>query len=77
MNGETAIGHKSNISWSYFWSLVLNMKSKKRASLSVAKETKALLDSIKRLGQSYDGIIRELYMCRKKKQETEEEKSDR
>ena len=47
------------------------MKTSKRASVSVAMETKGFLDSIKRPGQSYDGVIRELVMCLKKKQEAE------
>ena len=46
------------------------MKTSKRASVSVSKDTKGFLDSIKRPGQSYDGVIRELVMCLKKKQET-------
>jgi len=50
------------------------MKTRKRASVSISKETKAFLDSIKRPGQSYDGAIRELVMCWKKKQEAEGEK---
>jgi len=33
---------------------------KKRASLSISKETKELLDSIKHIGQSYEGLIQEL-----------------
>ena len=50
------------------------MQIKKRASVSISKETKAFLDSIKRPGQSYDGAIRELVICWKKKQEEEEKK---
>ncbi len=46
-------------------------RRQRRASLSISKETKELLDSIKHTGQSYDGLIRELVMYRKKKQETE------
>jgi len=45
------------------------MKTRKRAGVSVARETKGLLDTIKRPGQSYDGVIRELVICWKKKQE--------
>ena len=36
------------------------MKTRKRASVSISKETKGFLDSIKRPGQSYDGVIQEL-----------------
>jgi len=50
-------------------------KGKRRASLSISRETKGVLDSIKRPGQSYDGVIQELAMHWKKNQETEE-KSD-
>ena len=38
------------------------MKARKRDSVSISKETKAVLDSIKRPGQSYDGVIQELVM---------------
>ncbi len=47
------------------------MKTRKRASVSISKETKGFLDSIKRPGQSYDGVIRELLMHWKKNNETE------
>ena len=47
------------------------MKTRKRASVSVSKETKGFLDSVKRPGQSYDGVIRELLMNWKKMQEAE------
>lgn len=50
------------------------MKTRKRASVSVSKETKEFLDSIKRPGQSYDGVIQELFMRWKKNQEAEEKK---
>lgn len=50
------------------------MKTRKRAGVSVARETKGLLDTIKRPGQSYDGVIRELVICWKKKKEVEEKK---
>jgi hypothetical protein len=49
-------------------------KRKARASLSISKETKGLLDLIKHTGQSYNGLIRELVMYRKKKQEAEGKK---
>ena len=57
-----------------FGVLGANMKTRKRASVSISKDTKGYLDSIKRPGQSYDGVIRELVMCLKKKQEAEEKK---
>jgi len=47
------------------------MKTRKRASVSISKETKGFLDSIKRPGQSYDGVIQELLMNRRQKQEAE------
>ncbi len=50
------------------------MKTRKRDSVSISRETKGFLDSIKRPGQSYDGVIRELVMCWKEKQEEEERK---
>ena len=50
------------------------MKTRKRASVSISKETKGFLDSIKRPGQSYDGAIRELVICWKEKQAAEEKK---
>ena len=39
------------------------------ASVSISKDTKGFLDSIKRPGQSYDGVIRELVMCWENNQE--------
>ncbi len=46
----------------------MDAKSKKnRATLSVSMEAKMMLDSIRRIGQSYDGLIRELVGFRKKK----------
>jgi len=50
------------------------MKIGKRAGVSIAKETKEFLDSIKRPGQSYDGVIRELVICWKRNQEAEGQK---
>jgi len=47
------------------------MKTRKRASVSISKETKGFLDSIKRPGQSYDGVIRELVNYWKRNQEAE------
>ena len=49
--------------------LVVKAKSKKRVTVSISRETKEVLDSIKRPGQSYDGVIRELVNCWKKKAE--------
>ncbi|MFC2008222.1 hypothetical protein ACFLT0_00835 [Chloroflexota bacterium] len=53
------------------------MKTSKRASVSVAKETKGFLDSIKRPGQSYDGVIRELVMSWKTTREAEGQSDSR
>lgn len=50
------------------------MKTRKRASISISRETKEVLDSIKRLGQSYDGVIQELAMRWKKNQVVEGKK---
>ena len=50
------------------------MKTGKRASVSIARETKEFLDSIKRPGQSYDGVIRELVNYWKKNQGEKEGK---
>jgi len=50
------------------------VKARKRASVSISMETKEFLDSIKRPGQSYNGVIQELAMCWRKKQEAEREK---
>lgn len=35
-------------------------KTKKRVSVSISMETKAMLDSIKHTGQSYNGLLQEL-----------------
>lgn len=45
---------------------------KKRASLSISKETKEMLDSIKHTGQSYGGLIQELIKLWEKEYGTEE-----
>jgi len=45
---------------------------KKRASLSISKETKGMLDSIKHTGQSYEGLIQELIKLWGKEHEAEE-----
>ncbi len=55
-----------------FGVLGANMETRKRASVSISRETKGFLDSIKRPGQSYDGVIQELVMHWKKNQGTEE-----
>ena len=47
------------------------MKTRKRDSVSISEEAKGFLDSIKRPGQSYDGVIRELVMHWKKNHEAE------
>jgi len=47
----------------------MNTKREKRASLSISKETKALLDSIKHTGQSYNGLLQELIGLNKKEDE--------
>ena len=43
-------------------------KSKKRVTVSISRETKDFLDSIKHTGQSYDGLIRDLVTYWKKKE---------
>jgi len=35
-------------------------KTKKRVSVSISMETKAMLDSVKHTGQSYNGLLQEL-----------------
>jgi len=45
---------------------------KKRASLSISKETKGMLDSIKHTGQSYEGLIQELIKLWEKEHGVEE-----
>jgi len=54
-----------------FGVLGANMKARKRDSVSISKETKAVLDSIKRPGQSYDGVIQELVILWKNQEEKE------
>jgi len=51
------------------------METRKRASVSISRETKGFLDSIKRLGQSYDGVIQEL-VVNWKRSKRQEEKGD-
>ncbi len=56
---------------------MVNIKKEKRASLSISKETKGMLDSIKHTGQSYNGLIQELVMLWKKEHMVEESPSKR
>ena len=46
-------------------------ESEKRVSLSISRETKAMLDSVKHTGQSYNGLLQELVTFWKKQRETE------
>ncbi len=55
----------------------MNIKKKNRASLSISKETKGLLDSIKHIGQSYNGLIQELIRLWEKEHGVEESPSKR
>ncbi len=45
--------------------------NKKRVSLSISRETKAMLDSIKHTGQSYNGVLQELVSFWNKQRGTE------
>jgi len=47
----------------------MNGKDKKRVSLSISRETKAMLDSVKHPGQSYNGLLQELVTSWKKQRE--------
>jgi len=49
----------------------MKRKSTKRVSLSISRETKAMLDSVKHTGQSYNGLLQELVIFWKKQRETE------
>ena len=53
----------------------MNIKKKKRPSLSISQETKGLLDSIKHTGQSYNGLIQELIRLREKEHAVQESPS--
>ncbi len=44
-------------------------KDKKRVSLSISRETKAMLDSVKHTGQSYNGLVQELVTFWKEQRE--------
>ena len=46
----------------------MRAKRKKRVTVSISMETKGYLDLIKHTGQSYDGLLRDLVMCWKKKE---------
>jgi hypothetical protein len=48
---------------------VKGQKGKKRVSLSISSETKAMLDSVRHPGQSYNGLLRELVASSKKRRE--------
>ena len=52
----------------------MKTKSKSRVTVSISRDTKEVLDSVKHTGQSYEGLIRDLVMCWKRKQEAEEKK---
>jgi hypothetical protein len=49
----------------------MKRKSTKRVSLSISQETKAMLDSVKHTGQSYNGLLQELVNAWEKQRETE------
>ena len=44
-------------------------EDKKRVSLSVSRETKTMLDSVKHTGQSYNGLLQELVTFWKEQRE--------
>ena len=46
-------------------------KGENRVSLSISRETKAMLDSVKHMGQSYNGLLQELVTLWKKQKRTE------
>lgn len=46
-------------------------RDKKRISLSISTETKAMLNSVRHPGQSYSGLIQELVTFWKKQKGTE------
>lgn len=47
----------------------MQTKEKKRVTLSISRETKAVLDSVKHPGQSYNGLLQELVTSWKKQRE--------
>ena len=52
-------------------------RKNKRATLSVSVDTKLMLDSIRRTGQSYNGLIRELVEFWKKEKEPKSKVSNK
>ena len=52
--------------------LVMITKRGTRVTLSISRETKGLLDSIKHTGQSYNGLIQELVMLWEKQHAVKE-----
>jgi hypothetical protein len=69
-----ALVHNFNVWLISLWSFTVKVKSKKRVTVSISKETKEFLDSIKHTGQSYEGLIRDLVTCWKRKEKMEEKK---
>jgi hypothetical protein len=49
-------------------------KNRKQTTLSISRETKGLLDSIRHAGQSYNGLIQELIKSWKKESEEKEKR---
>ncbi|MFH0769002.1 MAG: hypothetical protein V1932_05500 [Chloroflexota bacterium] len=49
-------------------------KSKKRGTLSISREAKVMLDSIKHPGQSYSGLIEEIVSFWKKEKRIDVER---
>lgn len=47
----------------------MKTKSTKRVSLSISRETKAMLDSVKHTGQSYNGLLQELVIAWQKQRD--------
>ena len=43
-------------------------QQRKRSSISVSRQTKSALDTIKHVGQSYDGLLQELVRFRKERE---------
>jgi len=50
---------------------VKGKEENKRVSLSISRETKVMLDSVKHPGQSYNGLLQELVTSWKKQREME------
>jgi len=48
---------------------VKGKEENRRVSLSISRETKAMLDSVKHTGQSYNGLLQELVTLWKKQAE--------